>query len=67
MEVLIKQETASRKSGATSSVVLPSAPSESIVMGSGGGDGSRTCGSESVAEADMIFSTSTGTCTVHVR
>ena len=80
MEVLLKQETTSRKSGAkslkdglTSSLVLPSAPSESVVFGEEGVSGKF--GNETVAEADMIFSTSTGTCTfmcvnihcVHVR
>ena len=64
MKVLIEQEMASRKPGTLSStVVLPSAPSETIVMADAHGRGGIAQGreGETATEADMIFSTSEGT------
>ena len=61
--VLIEQETAARKPGSQSSTVIPSAPTQSVVMANEGAIGELPQGreGETVTEADMIFSTSGGT------
>ena len=63
MKVLIEQEAASRKqAGTQNTIVLPSAPSETIVMADAHGRGGIAQGreGETATEADMIFSTSEG-------